>query len=344
MSDPSRPPSKAAAISAAASDWIARRDRGLQPGEQDAFLQWLREDPRHRAELARLDLAWGLLDGLAEWRPAHSTRPNPDLLRVRPVARRRGWWYGAGSLAAAAALAVGAFFLRPAAVQPPPAVAGVRIIPAPEALALPDGSSIAANRGAIVVPAFTAGERHVRLIEGEAHFRVAKDSTRPFVVEAVGVAVRAVGTAFNVRLAAGVVDVLVTAGEVRLEPPPSDRSAAGVPPPTSLRAGEQALFDPAHPQVPPVVVTLSPAQIEHALAWQAVRLDFDDLPLAAVVAEFNVRNHQQLVIGDPQVAGLRIAGRFRADNAEAFARLLVASFNIAVERRADGALVLRRAE
>jgi transmembrane sensor len=91
-------------------------------------------------------------------------------------------------------------------------------------------------------------------------------------------------------------------------------------------------------------VPVTAAQIEHALAWQGVRLDFDELPLAAVIAEFNLRNRQQLVLGDPRIAGLRVAGSFRADNVDAFARLLEASFGIAVQRQADGNLVLRRRE
>ena len=44
-----------------AADWLIRRDRGLTPGEQDDYLQWLAADPRHASRLAglRADLdAW----------------------------------------------------------------------------------------------------------------------------------------------------------------------------------------------------------------------------------------------------------------------------------------------
>ena len=37
------------AIETAATAWLARRDRTLTAAEQDAYLQWLREDPRHAA-------------------------------------------------------------------------------------------------------------------------------------------------------------------------------------------------------------------------------------------------------------------------------------------------------
>ena len=36
-----------------AADWLIRRDRGLTPGEQDDYLQWLAADPRHGDAFAR---------------------------------------------------------------------------------------------------------------------------------------------------------------------------------------------------------------------------------------------------------------------------------------------------
>jgi transmembrane sensor len=326
-----------AAITTAAAAWLARRDRGFNPGEQDAFLQWCREEPRHRAELARLDRTWGALNSLAEWRPAHSTRPNPDLLaRGRPSGLRHRW-YLAGTLALAASLALGVFLTRPRSAQTLPVPTGLRVIPAPERLVLEDGSIVAPNQGGSFEVAFSPTERRVRVTGGEAHFTVAKNPLRPFVVEVAGVAVRAVGTAFNVRQNARIIDILVTEGQVQIEP----RAA---PAPTAVVAGERATVDASQPASLPVIVTLTPAQIDHALAWQGVRLDFDALPLAAVVAQFNMRNWQQLTIADPRIADLRVAGSFRADNVEAFTRLLEASFGITVERRPDGYRLLRRPE
>lgn len=104
--------------------WLARRDRGLTAAEQDAFLQWLRADPRHRAALARLDRTWGALDALAAWQPADATRPNPDLL-ARPLARlapgrrrsrRAAWWAACVGAGLAAALAL--LFSAPASHPP----------------------------------------------------------------------------------------------------------------------------------------------------------------------------------------------------------------------------------
>ncbi len=172
----------------------------------------------------------------------------------------------------------------------------------------------------------------MRLQEGEVHLTVAKDAARPFVVEVGGVVVRAVGTAFNVRLERDQVDVLVTEGRVQVE------SSAGAP--VSVAGGERARIGV---NLRPVVSAERPEAIERELAWRAVRLEFEGLPLAAVVTEFNLRNSLQLAIGDAAAGRVKVAGTFQADKPEAFARLLEAGFGIAVERRPAGAWLLRTA-
>lgn len=330
---------------AQAASWLARRDRGLTAAEQDAYLQWLHGDPRRAAAVARLEKSWNALDALASCRPqSPATGPDPDFL-VQPSRRSEPAKWLRFSLVtatlAAAASIVGFFLLSPDSMPPstpvtPPSVhaASVRVIPGAERVALTDGSDVELNGGARVEAMFTAAERRVRLVEGEAHFTVAKNPLRPFVVEVDSIAVRAVGTAFDVRRSAAGIDVLVTEGRVHLE------RAPGVPP-TPLEANQQATVD-SHGETPPVVVSLSRADLDRALAWRNPQLEFPELPLADVVAEFNRRNQQQLRVDDDATGRVRVAGRFRADNVDGFVRLLEASFGISAERSADGTLVLRR--
>ena len=348
MNTGSHPPEGSDSIAAHASAWLARRDRGLSAAEQDEFLQWLREDARHRAALTRLERTWGALDTLSQWQPAHSARPNPDLLA--PPQRsscRRSWRVilgGAGL--AAAALWILAWSLPGTTNHEPAEVAqGLRVIPAPERQMLEDGSILELKRGSGFSLVFTTAERRVRLLQGEFHVTVAKNAARPFIVDVDGLAVRAVGTAFNVRRGAAAIEVLVTEGTVQLESPPARKKSApddrrAVP----VRAGERARVVSKEPLALPIVETVSATEMERELAWQSARLEFEELPLAAVVAEFNLRNRQQLVIGDPSIASLRVAGTFRADRVEAFARLLEATFGIKVDRGQEGAWELRRAE
>ena len=340
-----------APLEATASAWLARRDRGLTAEEQDVYFEWLRADPRHGAMIAHLEKTWGALDALAEWRPTHSTQPNPDLLATPTPFRKSGWArrikcpFTIRTLAAAAAVVVaGVFVFQSVSPETPPSSGTVRVIPSPERLTLEDGSVVELNHGGKIEIDFSSETRRVRLVRGEAHFTVTKNPARPFVVEANGVAVRAVGTAFNVRHTAAAIEVLVTAGKVQVERPAALVTSSALTPsaaaPTALVAGERVIVDTTVPTAQPVVAAVTPTEIARALSWQGVRLEFAELPLAEVVTEFNLRNRQQLVVGDAATGRLRVGGSFRADNLEGFVRLLEASFGVSAQRRADGALVL----
>lgn len=330
-----------------AAAWVLRADRGLTPAEQDAFSDWLAVDPRRRAEIARLRRHWGRLDRLAEWRPEHGARPNPDLLAppTRTKILRFARW--AAPLSAAAALAVGWALWRteapvaresarpsPAARVPSP-VAGPRV--------LPDGTVVELNRGARLTEDFSVAVRRVVLEAGEAHFAVVKDPARPFVVRAGGIDVCAVGTAFNVRVAPAEVEVLVTEGRVRLDAPPA---AAGpgetlVP---HLDARQRAVVSLAAGAPAPQIATLTPGEVERVLAWQHRMLDFTAAPLTEIVAEFNRRNAVQLVVIDPGLAAVRVSATLRSDNVDGFVRLLEAGFGARAQRRGDAEILLRAAQ
>src|SRR3546814_10232647 len=81
---------------------------------------------------------------------------------------------------------------------------------------LADGSIAAINTASAIDVKLDDAARHVRVVEGEAWFQVARDKQRPFVVAAGRARVRAVGTAFSVRRRAGGADVLVTVGGVEV--------------------------------------------------------------------------------------------------------------------------------
>ncbi len=355
-------PGREAAIEHRAAEWLAKRDRGLTATEQDKFFQWLGEDPRHGEWFARHQHTVSGLKVLAQWRPEHGARPNPDLLaqpRERSSGRERGSRFvgwGAGALAAAAVLALAFTVWRQtdAAVKdlsPAEAKIAVEAVPVLRRL-LEDGSSIDLNRGAEVELQFTTEERRVRLVRGEAHFTVAKNPLRPFVVQANGVSVRAVGTAFDVRLEAAAVEVLVTEGRVSVDPSPRAAAWSGDPAKSRgapaneaafVSVGERAVVSLVAVGAAPVVTVVAPAEMARLLAWQPRQLEFADAPLAQVVAEFNRDNRVKLVVADPILAALPIGATLRSDNVEGFVRLLETSFHVAVERRSDGVIVLRPA-
>lgn len=341
------------AVESAAAEWLVRQDHGFTPAQQDEFLSWLAASPAHRESFERHRRLWRDCDALAQWRPGHSAEPNPDLLARLPRPRRWRWVAPVG-LAAAAAVAV--FLWRTPAPETP---AGEQVL-AFEAAdyrqeTLPDGSVLDLNRGAHAVVQFSPHERRVLLVQGEAQFTVAKNPARPFVVRAGGVDVRAIGTAFNVKLAGPSLEVLVTEGTVHVErraaAPAADSAASAVMPApavlAALTAGHRTVIAVASesgaPEVTAAVRTVSAEEIAQVLDWKPRLLDFEAVPLADVVATFNRLNRTQLAVGDPSLAGLPIVASIRSDNVEGFARLLEATMGMRAERTAAGVIVLHRA-
>jgi len=188
---------------------------------------------------------------------------------------------------------------------------------------------------------FSAAERRVGLEAGEALFSVAKNPARPFIVSAGKISVRAVGTAFEVRLAKTGVEVFVSEGRVQVsEKAESTETPAG--PPLLLAAGHRVLVPNMSVPTDSKVEQIDEPAIRDTLSWQAPRLVFVDTPLADVVAQFNHWNRVQLVLGDTGLAGRPVGGNFRADNVEAFVRLLESSRDIAITRPSSDRIILYR--
>lgn len=328
-------------IEATAAAWLGMRDGGLSAAQDAELARWLEADPRHAEIFAELAETWTMMDRLGNMRPPGDAPPDPTLLAPRrsPWSRR---WLPLGGLAAAAAITV-LLWLNPTSHPATPAVeetvaqsaatevGGLRV------MTLPDGSTVRLNTDSAVEVSYSAAARRVRLVRGEAHFAVAKNPARPFIVSAGKVDVKAVGTAFNVRLRAEDVEVLVTEGKVHVDDSVKGVSAlqprgdAATP---LLVAGERVVIRTTIAIVTPAAVeAVGALEVERAMAWQERRLEFASVPLAEVAAEFNRYNRHQLVIADAKLGAQRFGGTFRADGYEALVHLLEQDFGVIVERR-----------
>ena len=344
MTDSHSRPTPADPVEATAAEWFARKDRGLSTSEQADYAAWLREDPHHGETIARLERVWQSLNPVFEDALAQGGPADPDLLAL---AKQRRFPLWIPLLGAAAAVAV--FFLRPQAVapSPAPAVAAEAIVhAAPQRLVLADGSTIDLRGSAKVDVQFTPTERRIRLIKGEAFFTVAKNPLRPFIVSANRFTVRAVGTAFSVDLGATEVSVLVAEGRVGVnEVPAANENSCAPTDAAPLAVGQKGVISLAAPSGETIATKLTTTQltadqIERELLWQGTELEFDDLPMSAIVAAFNRYNHTQLVIGDETTAAIRMGGVFRADHVTLFVRLLGPGFGVTATPQGN-TLILR---
>jgi len=206
------------------------------------------------------------------------------------------------------------------------------------AVALPDGSSFDLNTDSRIWVDYSQRRRVIRLERGEAYFKVAHDTQRPFWVRAGDYWVRAVGTAFNVYLRPTGVEVTVSEGTVNVvkatanESPPSD--AAITESVAAVTAGEQA---DVHGRAE-VIHELNSAQLSRLLAWRKSSLYFQDQPLGDVVNELMRYTTLKVEFDDDALRELPVGGTFQTspEGVEALLALLHDGFGTTIRRDGQG--------
>lgn len=320
-----------AEIHSQAADWVVE----FQTGEADAamrerFASWLRSSPEHVRAYIELVTLWEdaslydrsrAIDVDALIAAAHSEPNVVSLASPRSVGpapgRSSSRTRTAFKIAVAAAvvlLVIGGLLIMPRPVQYATGIGEQRTV------SLADGSSVELDAVSRIRVDFSAHERRVDLLEGQALFRVAKNAARPFVVVSGGTRVRDVGTQFDVNRNLSGTIVTVIEGLVSVAYS-SQATAAPSPIPLSLRpievgAGEQIVVAPHMTPRP------EPANIMTATAWTRNELIFQSTALPQVAAEFNRLNARQLVIEGSQLQGFHVSGVFPALDPASLPRFL----------------------
>lgn len=293
------------------------------------FYAWLQEAPAHMAAYLDVAASWGqsgTLDVTAHFPKsaliAQASRDDDNILThpataATPPARPhvdspRLAWKKAGRLLIAAGVAAVAIAtgLLTWLYQYPTYSTGVgeqRLIE------LEDGSTLDLNASSRVRVHYSARERDIDLIAGQALFSVAKNPSRPFVVHTGSTLVRAVGTEFDVRRGiretiVTVVEGVVAVADARIRTPTTPiplPAGLAVPrlSPVYLSAGEQLTVDASRDQQPVHV------DVARAIAWTS-RFVFASTPLKTVVEEFNQHSRRKIVITDPALDTFEIDGVF----------------------------------
>lgn len=321
-----------------AAVWTWRADSGeLSAAERGELEAWLRQDVRHRRTFEELSRTWTALDSLSErardeGKIATVVRPERRrfLAALRPATR---YWQAAA--AAVLVLGLAAVILtahRPGLQVMSTAVGQQRHV------TLADGSRLTLNTNTLLAVKLTSQRRDIYLRRGEAHFDVVHDASRPFFVHAGDAVIRDVGTQFEVRLESDRdIDVLVDQGEVEVR---GLAATAGPTTPRSgnrrgsddwvraLSAGEQLLI--AGPHL--AITSVSPRQIADDLAWRDGAVVFEGEPLSQALAEVGRYTRAHVVLAGPQLASLKISGRFRTDDVPGFFRALQAALPVRVSQ------------
>jgi transmembrane sensor len=299
-----------------AAEWLLRWHCGdVTIAERYEYLQWLKTSPVHIAEMLRMCRLYSWLENtkLKLYITNEDTFSNVvelpprerETVKARKASRASVWKAsmaaGVAAVGLMAALGVAAKrFWFDHTLQT--YASEWRSVP------LSDGSSISAVPYTRLRHDFDDEQRLIRIEQGKAEFRVAKDPSRPFVVTAGDVVVTATGTQFGVETGDETVTVTMREGTV-LVSPSADSEAKFTP--VSLAVNDQLTVSGSG------ATSIARVDAERAMDWQHVNLSDGDT-VGDAVAQFNDYNDLKIVV-DEQTSTRQMRGRFEAIDPHSFA-------------------------
>lgn len=335
-----------------AAEWFINLQGADSREQQEAFADWLRRSPVHVEEFLQLAALHGDLARLPELQDLDVDAPRidfdllpesnniipvsfgsaaetPDEPMEAPAAKRR---QHSARLGFALAAAIGLLTFGGWLAGPGRDFFGKEHyktgIGEERSLTLADGSRVELNARSTLSAMVNARVRDLRLNDGEALFRVAKDAVHPFRVHTPEATIEAKGTQFNVHVSNGATVVSLLEGHVLVTPPAAT--------PVLLNPGEQVVIA-RNDRTPPKPRA---ADVRTAIAWTEHRLVFEDAPLSEVIAEFNRYSLQPFIIREPALRAVRITGSFDSGSAQTFADSLAAAGALRVTHESSGAYLI----
>jgi transmembrane sensor len=301
-----------------AGEWIQRLNESTDPTLAEEWMKWCQADPENLPAFEGIQSVW---DGFSVecTAPAAQSPPAARASRVGiALAAAAGFLIVAG--------AASWFGLRYFAEQ-----AFETAISEQRVETLSDGSRLDLAPDSRVSLRFTEGSREVRLDRGEAFFTVAHNTARPFIVHVNGLAVTAVGTAFDVRT--GPSSTVVTVSEGRVSVGPANAPATTV----SADVGQRVTFSrPAR--------RLSVAAVDPRIAesWRDGTLQYVGEALEDVVSDVNRYSRRKIVVA-PALLQSRFTGTVSTANVGEWLAALQQIFPVdVVDQGSNGILIQSR--
>lgn len=302
---------------------IAGGDAATADKARRQLAAWQAQDARHQAAWMRAERLWAADGAVREALQSYLPKPQAAAPNRRALLRA----FAGGGLA----LGLGSLLRW----QEPQAIYRLGIQTARRevrSLGLPDGTVLEADAGTRASVAYYRDARELTLTQGQVYLDVRSEPGRPFVARTPWGMVKVVGTAFSVSARAGVMQVQVERGLVRVW----GRDASG----------DGVLVQPGQ------MVRTAPAGLESVRnvsggtheAWRHGWLAFDATPLAEAVAQWNAWSEQPIEMpADPALQAMRVTGSFPAREPARFLAALPGVLPVMVESLAGGGARIVRA-
>jgi transmembrane sensor len=270
----------------AAIEWFVKLRAGLSSsGERASFEQWLAEDEGNAAAFEDIARMYG-----------HLASMSPSRHRRRRRVRGRRVAAAAAALAAALAIVLSFDDVTTRLRADHYTEIGERKV-----VTLEDGTRAQLDSSSSIALHYGLGERRVTLLSGEAWFEVAPDAARPFVVEAGGGSVIALGTVFDVALRGA--GARVTVNEHRVLVASGGASVV-------VEEGQQSSYEQRSGVQTPAVV-----DVDSETAWRRGKLIVSKQPLRDVLAAIGRYQHGYIYCMDAAACARRVSGVFGVDDA-----------------------------
>jgi len=188
---------------------------------------------------------------------------------------------------------------------------------------LSDGSAVVLNGNTALSASMSAQERRLFLYKGQAHFKVSKDTTRPFIVEARNGRSVAIGTEFDVDIRADRVVVTVTEGVVAVSNTlRTDDERAET---AEVKVNQRVSYADSGSLSNPETVDAEPET-----AWRRGKLIFDEQPLGDVISALERYHSGKIIVANSALYSLRITGVFDLNHPETVLHMIGATLPVSV--------------
>ena len=297
---------------AEAARWFARRRSGdCTSEEQQAFLRWLNAGEANRQAYENAESLWQQMGGLEAIANQQllEARAHIAQARHRPMRRRVFGFALAASVAAALVWNIG--WLDFPDEHTYRTAVGER-----QAIVLADGSRIELDTNSEVAVRYSRHSRELKLVRGQAAFKVAHGDARPFDVLADNGRIRDIGTQFDVRRYTGRVSVAVLEGAVEVFVP--NVAAA-----RSLRQSQQLSYTPQGN-----FSIVESIDVAAAAAWRNGQLIFKNQPLGEVLVELGRYHAASLTVTSSRIMDIKVSGTFPTDNLELALKTIAATLPV----------------
>lgn len=186
---------------------------------------------------------------------------------------------------------------------------------------LPDGSEIILATGSsLEYPETFKGEARKVNITGKAHFSVAHDKERPFIVSTGDVNIKVLGTQFNVntKVSSEMMSVVLERGKVSLYFTDTRKSII-------LEPGERADINVVEKNIVKADNT-----DKNYNAWLTKTIQFENTPLSVIASTLSQTYGEEVRLNNDQPAGCTLTATFKDQSLDEVLKVIQATLDIRV--------------